>query len=230
LDEETLERLVIFAFYPGEEPSLIPVGSLSDSLQALPGSSLALALGYYECCYFFQPVRVSAVWSVAPAGSVTIDAATGLLTVEPDAASGVYTVSADVENGRRVISTELHIFTPEANPLVGYWLETAQIDCASGQEVAPIEPIQEFVFGADGTFSVTWFPFEVYKDYWGTYTFDPAAGTLDLVIENGNYIPTSFDGTGTYSLDPSGRLILFDIWLGSPPNTTAPQTCGHIFS
>lgn len=232
LDEETLGRLVIFAFVPGEQPSIIPVGSLSDTLQAVPGGSLALALGYYECCYFFQPVPASAVWSVAPTEGVTIDPATGLLTVDPDAPSGVYTVSADVENGRRIVSTELHVFTPDENPLVGFWRETARIDCASRAEVVPTEPIQEFIFGADGTFSVTWFPFEVYQDYWGTYAFDPATGSLDLVIENGNYIPSTFDGTGTYSLDPAGRLILSDIWLGSPPTTTTTttQTCGHILT
>jgi hypothetical protein len=231
LDEETLGNLVIFAFFPGEEPAPIFVGSRGGSLQLLPGGSLALTLGYYECCYFFQPVPVSAVWSVSPDEGASIDPLSGLLTVDPATPSGsAYTVSADVENGRRIVSIELHVFTPEANPLVGYWVEIRQIDCATGSDVTPAESIEEFIFNADGTFSVTWFPFEVYKDYWGTYTFDPATGALDLVIESGNYIPTGFDGTGTYSLDPSGRLILSDIWLGSPPNTTATQTCGHIFS
>ncbi len=232
LDEETLQGLIIFALFPGESAEdYIPVGSLSDSLQALPGGSLQLTLGVFQCCYFFHPARVQAVWSVSPGEGVDIDPTTGLLTVDPATPNGsVYTVIADVENGRRVVSTELHVFTPEANPLVSFWFEIAQIDCATGGEVVPADTIEELIFGADGTFSVTWFPFEVYKDYWGTYTFDPATGSLELTITNGNHIPPDFDGSGTYTLDAAGRLILTDIWFGNPPTSTGAATCGHILA
>ena len=54
-------------------------------------------------------------------------------------------------------------------------------------------------------FSVTWQPFETYKDYWGTYDFEPAeegasAGRLSLRIEGGNYIP---DGAESLTLEVS---------------------------
>ena len=124
----------------------------------------------------------------------------------------------------------MHVFTPEANPLVGLWREAAQIDCATGNEFVPTTQIGELVFGADGTFGVTWFPFEVYKDYWGTYRFDLAAGTLELVVEGGNYVPRDVDGSGRFRFDATGRLILTDLWLGTPHDGTGAPSCGHVFA
>lgn len=69
------------------------------------------------------------------------------------------------------------------NPLVGYWRQADSDNCARRGRV------EELIFQADGKFKVTWTPFESYVDYWGTYTFDPASGRLDLSVEDGNYVP-----------------------------------------
>jgi hypothetical protein len=86
------------------------------------------------------------------------------------------------------------------------------------------------IFEADGTFTVTWFPFEVYKDYWGTYTFGLEQGTLTLTIDTGNYIPEEFDGEGTFTFEEGGRLVLRDIWLGASPDKegAVAAQCGHV--
>jgi hypothetical protein len=76
---------------------------------------------------------------------------------------------------------------------------------------------------------VTWVPFESYKDYWGTYTFDLAQGTLELTITGGNTIPEDVDGEGRFARDATGALILTDLWLGTPSLERDPPNCGHRF-
>jgi hypothetical protein len=216
LDQNTLESLTL---------------SMEYTLAMQPGESHAFSLGVVECCYFFEPLDACATWSVVPTAGASIDSQTGVLTVDATTPSGsVFRVSADVEDGRRVVSIEVHIFTPDANPLVGTWTEEAQFTCGTGEEVVPDEAIGELRFWADGRFAVTWFPFEVYYDYWGTYTYDLADGTIDLVVTGGNYVPDYVDGGGLFSFDEQGRLILSDIWLGSSHGETGPANCGHRFS
>jgi hypothetical protein len=228
LDEETLARLVIFGFALGEEPAVVAVGDLGGGLQIQPGGALALTLGVYECCYVFEPVKVRAVWSVAPPDGARVDPASGLLEIDEEVPSGSrFTVRAEVAGGQRVVEAEVAVFTPEANPLVGVWREEAQLDCASGAEIAPASPIGEVVFKADGTFSVTWVPFEIYQDYWGSYAFDLARGKLELTIAGGNYVPPDLDGSGRFALDAAGQLLLTDLWLGTPPDGAGPANCGH---
>ena len=73
---------------------------------------------------------------------------------------------------------------------------------------------------------VTWLPFEVYVDYWGTYELATAADTVTVTAEGGDYVPDDIDGSGTYSFD-GNDLVLHDLWLGSPRGGTAPARCGH---
>jgi hypothetical protein len=117
------------------------------------------------------------------------------------------------------------------NPLVDiWWREEAQFACGTQQQVAPEHPIGELRFRADGSFDVTWVPFETYRDYWGTYTYDPQRGTLSLTIARGNYVPADVDGNGLFSIDEQGRLILTDMWLGSRRDSKIPANCGHRFT
>lgn len=213
LDEATLQALA-FGFF--------------DNIALQPGQSNDFDLGTLECCYFFTPVDACAVFSIDPVDGATIDPASGLFTVAADTPSGtVYTVTADIEEGRRLMTTEVYVYTPEAAPLVGFWSEVTQLSCGGGE--VPADPsIAELWFKADGTFSVTWFPFELYFDYWGTYTFDLAAGTLNLVVEGGNFVPPDIDGDGTFSV-VGGDLVLSDIWLGSHGNFMGDVACGHRF-
>ena len=216
--EDTLDRLTL---------SMDP---MDQTVEMHPGETRTFSLGVLECCYMLEPVEACATWSVDPPKGVSIGADTGLFALDAQTPSGsVFTVSADVEEGRRVVSIEVHVFTPEDNPLVGTWREEAQFACETREEIVPDELIGELRFRADGTFGVTWAPFEVYVDYWGAYTYDSAEGNLDLVITGGNYVPDDMDGTGSFSIDEDGRLILDDIWLGSPTGATGSANCGHRF-
>ncbi|MGB3904980.1 MAG: hypothetical protein WBB22_08665, partial [Anaerolineae bacterium] len=218
LDEDTLDRLTV---------SMDP---MDQTVEMRPGETRTFSLGVIECCYILEPVKACATWSVDPPEGASIDPDTGLFTVDAQGLSGsVFTVSADVENGRRVVSVEVHVFTPEDNPLVGLWREEAQFACSTGEEVVPEQPIGELRFRADSSFRVTWMPFEIYVDYWGTYAYDLPRGTLDLVITGGNYVPDDKDATGSFSIDEDGRLILDGIWLGSPTGGPSSPNCGHGF-
>lgn len=216
LDEDTLNRL-----------SLVMGGTLAMQ----PGETWEFSPGVVECCYVFEPVDACATWSVSPTDGATIDAETGVFTVDPGTPSGkVFTVTADVENGRRLVSVDVYVYTPEANPLFGIWREEAQFSCETDEEVVPEERIGELSFGANGSFSVTWHPFEIYKDYWGTYTFDLNQGTLDLTGAEGNYVPEDLDGSGSWFIDEDGRLVLRDMWLGAPRGGSGIVNCGHRFT
>jgi hypothetical protein len=205
--------------------------SMEQTVEMQPGESVTFALGVVECCYFFEPVEACATWSVNPIEGASIDPLTGVFTVDATTQSGsVFAVSADVENGRRVVSIEVHVFTPDTNPLVGIWREEAQFVCGTGEEIVPEQPIGELRFRADGTFGVTWIPFEIYVDYWGSYAYDSAQGILDLEITGGNYIPDDVDGSGLFSFDEQGRLTLSDMWLGSSHEETGTANCGHRFT
>jgi hypothetical protein len=218
LDEDTLDRLTL---------SMNP---MDQTVEMLPGETREFSLGIIECCYILEPVEACATWSVEPTLGASIDPQTGALAVDDGTPSGsVFTVSADVENGRRVVLIEVHVYTPEDNPLVGLWREEAQFVCGTGEELLPEEPIGELRFGADGSFGVTWMPFEVYVDYWGTYEYDLGQGTLDLSITGGNDVPDEVDGSGLFSFDEEGRLLLADMWLGNPRGGPGSPNCGHRF-
>ncbi len=105
----------------------------------------------------------------------------------------------------------------------------AEVRCDTGDTVPAAAPIRELLFHADGRFSVTWIPFEVYRDYWGTYTQDPRAGRLSLVVEGGNYVPPDMDGDGTFAVVAPRRLVLKDMWLGSEKRRTVPSACAAVF-
>jgi hypothetical protein len=201
LDAETLANLVI---------------SFEPEISMRPGQTFQFDTSLIECCYFLTPVNACATWSVTPTVGASIDEG-GLLTIAGDTPHGAtFTVSADVESGRRIVSATVHVYTPEANPLVGLWREAAQFECGSGAEAAPERVINELRFTAAGRFAATWIPFEVYVDYWGSS------------VDGGNYVPPDVDGTGALDVT-STELRLRDLWLGTPMGSTAPARCGHRF-
>jgi hypothetical protein len=234
LDDATLRALVILGFAPEVEPQMSVVATLGTAIGLPPGTSLQLVLGVIdrEVCGIgircFVPVEVSATWSIMPEGSAHIDPTSGLLTIAPTTPTGSQvTVLAEIEGGRRVVSTQITVMTEVSHPFIGYWRETAQLSCDGGADITPALPIEELVFAADGTFAVTWTPFESYVDYWGTYTADPSDGTLELFVTGGNGVPADLDSHGRFTIDADGQLVLSDLWLGTPRSGTTPPQCGH---
>ncbi|MFO0550770.1 MAG: hypothetical protein U0271_20420 [Polyangiaceae bacterium] len=205
-----------------------------DFVQLQPNQSTDLEVGILECCYVLTPVDACINWSIDPPDNVIIAPDTGFLLVDANAVPGSeYTITADVGPGQRTLQTTLYVYSPEANPLVGLRHEIAQLPCGGGAELPPEVPIAELAFWADGTFQVTWMPFELYVDYWGTYEFDydaiSASGSITLTVTGGNYIPPDVDGAGTFDVDANGDLVLHDIWLGTPQDGVASAQCGHRF-
>lgn len=218
LNEETLKKLAISSFFAPDEFDL------------QPGQTFTFTLGAAEGCRSFEPVKACVVWTVEPAKWARIDAHTGTLTVDKATAhDNTFTVRAIVENGRRVVSTNVRVYTREANPLAGRWAQEMPAAGAGGETPRFYEQINELHFKADGTFSVTWVPFECYKDYWGTYTSDKETGRLKLTIDRGNHMPADVNGDGTFTLDGSGRLALKGICLGSPSEEAKGAGCDLVF-
>ena len=201
----------------------------SHNFQVEAGGMLNIFLGIQECCYFIEESDIEVTWSVDPATGATIDPVTGVLTVSETVGHGVILqVIASTPLGSR--SRDVIVYDKASNPLVGIWQQDAQISCETGEFVEPDFNLHELIFLADGRIRLTYFPFEVYFDYGGEYVFDLAEETLILNAEMINYLPRDIDGEGTFSFDDEGRLVLQDIWLGSPPiQDTVTVHCGHRF-
>jgi hypothetical protein len=216
LDEETLNKLAI--------------NFTRTEVELQPGQTFPFELAAAEGCHYYQPLKACVSWSVEPARGARIDAHTGALTIDKATPhDSVFTVKANVEEGRRVVSTKVRVFTREANPLAGRWIQERPDTGGGGEARGTQDYIEELIFKADGTFSVTWLPFECYKDYWGTYANGKEKGRLQLKVQGGNHVPANIDGDGTFTLDGGGRLTLRGICLGSKKAEAKDAGCDLVF-
>jgi hypothetical protein len=171
-----------------------------------------------------------ASWSIDPPGPVSIDASTAVLRVASSTPSGyAFSVVANVDDGRRYIVKRGVVYRRTDRPIVGTWSEVSRKSCRTGEVVTPQERLRELVFHADGTFHVTVQPFEVYKDYWGTYIADSTTGRLTLQVTGGNRIFEGIDGYGRFRFDDSGHLILTDLSFGAYPGDRK-RGCQYVFA
>jgi hypothetical protein len=125
-------------------------------------------------------------------------------------------------------SATFHVFDRKENPLVGRWHQEGLPICA-GNEPSIAEPIGELDISADGTFAITWHPFETYVDYVGTYEHDVATGAIRMKVRDGNFVPADFSGDGRFSVDAQGELTLASVWLGSHIAPRKPKSCTYHF-
>ena len=166
---------------------------------AEPGDKIALTPYWTDMpgAYNDLPPGCLDELSVYPEGAATFSReADGL---------AIATIGEDVEAGTRVLLSgsyrshgltgPVEVFRAADNPLVGTWRQ-------DGENCPASSAIQELVFTGGGDFSVTWTPFEVYKDYWGTYTYDLETGAIHLDVESGNQIPED--------IVPDGTVVLSD--------------------
>lgn len=106
------------------------------------------------------------------------------------------------------LSGTVQVYLAANNPLVGTWHQ-AQEECP------PESAVRELVFTGGGEFSVTWTPFESYKDFWGSYTYDPEAGGIVLDVEGGNQVPDDIAREGIATV--KGDRLDFDaLYFGTP--------------
>jgi hypothetical protein len=215
-----------------DDPTLYSVVLQFGSVDVSPGDQRTVGLYKWVCCVYPVPVTADVRYYLDPGQRATLDPQSGLLTIAPDAYAGTsFRIYADIEHGRRLISADVYVDTRASNPLRGIWSQTGEIPCDGTPERLPLKPILELAFHGDRTFSVTWLPFEVYKDYWGFYTFDQPPGRLNMGIRRGNYVPPTFRGEGTYTIAEQGgsrRLTLRGMTLGGISSDGKPD-CGAVF-
>lgn len=200
--------------------------------QAQAGTTLQPYVGAYVCCYFIERVDTYPVrWTVDNPALATIDPDTGELSIAADAPNGAV-IRIEAKHDESALSADIHLYDPDQNPLVGRWQELAQLDCDTGANILINDTIGELSFYADGTYYLTFTPFEVYVDYGGSYQFDTATGTLEMTMRGIYYSPTDFDGTAQFEFDTWGDLIIRGAWFGAAPFSDKQPLplCGYRFT
>ncbi|MBL6957029.1 MAG: hypothetical protein ISR54_09500 [Chlorobium phaeobacteroides] len=198
----------------------VPADSLTESqteslmidgyepLQAKPGETLMLTVKTRSETIippYPEEVTIRTRWSIQPESGIRLDKSSGKLSIGEDVHNGTeYTISAEVKTSKGWITLDkrLYIYTSAGNPFVGLWQDR-------------INDIWELLFEADGTFSVTAHPFEVYKDYWGTYRYDLDKKSIVFEVTGGNSIPEDKDLEGFFEISANGDLVLRDLSFGT---------------
>jgi len=164
------------------------------------------------------PVRCTSGWSVTGPATLSDDRTT--LRIAPDAPVGSQVIVRYTHSGAPV-SLRIEVIGRDAVVLTGRYSQRSVEGCQ-----IPV-PIGELEFSPGNRFSVTFQPFESYRDYWGIYSFDPATGRIALKPEGGNFVPPGLDLEGEAKL-VDGRLVLSGLFLGS--RDSGPQAnCTYRF-
>ena len=205
-------------------------------VQLHPGDTHQFSLAILSTYAPSQEVPACTTWKVEPEGKGASISNTGLLKIDPKTpVPSKFVVTADIEQGREQRQMDVFVYNDDSQPLVGRWRQQSMFDCDTEKETKPGELIQELEFRARGWFSVTWTPFEVYRDYWGSYTTGKAKGDLSLQIEGGNFVPKDFRGSGHYKLKDNKTLELIGAYLDEKSSSNAGNhkignKCRYIFT
>ena len=157
-------------------------------------------------------------WSIEGPADLSADRRT--LTIHTDAPPGAEIVLHYKVRGEPVLA-RLRVVASDAMVLTGTWRQSAAVGCEA------LEPVRELEFGPD-RFSVTFTPFESYKDYWGGYSFDARTGALRMNVEGGNSIPPGLDLEGTARIE-DGHLVLESMFLGDRSGRVPEGGCRYRF-
>jgi hypothetical protein len=189
-------------FRPGAAVGLIPMVNVA------PAGTRAL------------PLSCTSDWSVA--GPAKLSADRTRLDIDPEAAPGSV-VTVRFRHADKIVAGEFKVIGRDEMVLTGRYSQKSTQGCEAAEKVRELE------FYPGNRFAVTFFPFETYQDYWGTYEFDPATGRLRMNVEGGNFTPPGLDLDG--QAEPaSGTLTLREMFLGSkggPP--PPPGGCTYVF-
>ena len=193
------------------------LGISASRIELTPGETLQLDRPMLFVAPYLPPDTISSAcavrWSVT--GPATISNS-GLLAVASGATPGA-TVLVSAQVDTLVARQTVQVVDPAPNPLAATWTQDEPPTCANGSRPNDAM-VRELVFRRGRTFSVTRTPFESYRDYWGTYTYDVSTGRLDLVVENGNSLP-GFTTTAMTARVAGGELILEGPALAGPSTT-----------
>jgi hypothetical protein len=193
---------------------------------ARQGAELALRISEPVGAYAPRPIPAELLtgWKATPAGQVNLARDGSKLTVLPTAMPGTdVTISASF-CGKRDITRIIRIVGKDEPVLTGAWRE--QSKACTGE--TPQDPVNELEFKDTGDFSITYFPFESYRDYWGKAEFDAKSGALAMTTTGGNRVPGSADLSGTVTLKDGKTLILEGFFLSQPQTTGG--VCTYTFA
>lgn len=189
---------------------------------ARPGSEVPLHANAGLHGMIGVPLKCFARWASSDP-AVNISAERRLIVIGPGATPG-----GDVEIsgilGTRTVRTRFRIAPVEGPVLTGFWSQAA-VDCGGP---VPRDPLRELRFNSDGRFAVTFVPFEVRQDYWGSVEFDPAGGRIGFVVDRGNSVPAGLVLKGRAEVDGEGKLVMDGVYFGgleAPP----PEGCRYVF-
>ena len=167
------------------------------------------------------PARCTSRWTLT--GPARLAADHGSFTIDADAPVGAE-VAIGYRFGTETATARFRVIGRDEIVLTGTRGQRSIERCEG------VEPVRELVFAPGNRFSVTFQPFETYKDYWGSFRFDPATGALRFSVEGGNNIPPGLDLDGRAQLDAGGRLILDGFYLGSVrPSSVQWADCLYTF-
>jgi hypothetical protein len=165
-----------------------------------------------------MPVRCTSGWAVT--GPATLSADRTTLAIAPDAPVGAL-VTVSFRHEGKPVTAQFRIIGRDEVVLTGRYSQQSVEGCRVS------EPVGELEFSPGNRFSVTFRPFESYRDYWGSFSFDPATRRIAFKAEGGNFVPHGLDLEGEAEL-AAGRLVLRDMFLGS--RDSAPQAgCTYRF-
>ena len=166
------------------------------------------------------PLTCTGDWSVA--GPAKLSADRTRLDIDPDAAPGSV-VSVGFRHAGKPVTGRFQVIARDEVVLTGRYSQQSAQGCEAAEKVRELE------FLPGNRFAVTFFPFETYRDYWGTYAFDSATGRLGMNVEGGNFTPPGIDLEGRAEM-ASGRLTLREMFLGSKGGPPPPAGgCTYVF-
>lgn len=161
-------------------------------------------------------------WTAQPAGQVSIAKDGKSMTVLDTSTPGTeVTISATYCD--KPFARTIRIVGRNEIVLAGMWHQES-VSC-TGE--TPTEPVREFDISDRDGFSITYAPFESYKDFWGDVAFDAKAGTLGMTIKDGNRVPSGAKLSGKASMTPEGKLVLDGFFLSQPQ--AGGGVCSYVF-
>lgn len=190
---------------------------------ARPGGELALYASEGLHGMIGVPLKCFTRWeSSDPA--VTVDALGKRIVLGPEATPG-----RDIEIagtiGDRTVRTRFRIAPADGPVLTGFWSQES-VDC---QGPTPRDPLRELRFSSDGKFAVTFVPFEVRQDYWGSVMFDAAAARIGFAVERGNTVPPHLMLKGRARVGDDNRLVLDGVYFGGLDAAPPAGGCSYVF-
>jgi hypothetical protein len=115
--------------------------------------------------------------------------------------------------------------------LTGAYVETQWLDCSGVRAETPSDPIASLLFYGGDEFELTFQSHEgLFRDYWGTATYDPGTGQLRMTATGGANRLTNTDLDGMVVQLPDGTFEFRDMWLGTSGDdpALAAAHCGHV--